>query len=52
MLEYDTDGLTLNEALQMRKDNAFQGHRVMVRAKIGKLKKDQRIPGGYLVTME
>lgn len=44
ILEYDEDGITLNEALQMRQDDAFMGKRIMVREKFGKLVKDQRIP--------
>lgn len=43
ILEYDEDGLTLNEALQMRRDDTFMGKRIMVREKFGILNKDQRL---------
>ena len=44
ILEYDEDGISLNEALQMRQDDAFMGKRIMVREKYGKMVKDQRLP--------
>ncbi len=43
ILEYDKDGLTLNEALQMRQDETFMGKRIMVREKFGELQKSQRL---------
>jgi len=44
MLEYDPDGITVREAMLMRKDDAFMGKRIMVREKFGNLNKAQRAP--------
>jgi len=43
MLEYDPEGLTINECLMLRQDDNLNGKRIMVREKYGYLKKDQRL---------